>query len=240
MTKPTTPKLKAYRGKIYATSLQVTENFEKQHKHILRDIERLIKELSTFNEPKIGPDDYFKRATYLDAKGERRPMYDMTRQGFELLVMGFTGKKALGWKLAYQARFAEMEEALIRIAVNQDDEQWCQLRLFGKQVHNSQFREAVKAVWIHAQKQGSETGQSEFHLCYAHLIKSSFNFENRDALSDAQLKQVIEAELRIVDEIHTGIAGEIHYKEIFQKAKKAVEVYLDEASSTANAASLNL
>jgi Rha family phage regulatory protein len=225
-------KLKAHRGHIYATSLQIAEHFDKKHKYILRDIERLTKTLDKLNEPNLGPVDYFKPATYWDAKNERRPMYDVTHQGFELLVMRFTGEKALRWKLAYQNRFAQMEEILRRISLNKDDEQWCQLRLFGKQVHNNKFREAIKAVWFHAQAQGSETGQTEFHMCYANLIKSAFHFENRDALSDAQLEQIIEAELRVVDEIHTGIVNERPYKEIFQKAKEVIETYKPNSTLT--------
>lgn len=65
--------------------------FEKKHFHIIRDIESL--ECSKeFNESNFG------LVEYRDAKGEMRPEYLITRDGFTLLVMGFTGEKAMQWK----------------------------------------------------------------------------------------------------------------------------------------------
>lgn len=85
------------------TSLRVAEIFEKQHSKVLRSIENL-------NESKNGlVEKMFRKVTYKDAKGERRPMYYINRDGFSLLVMGFTGKKALEWKLKYIEAFNQME-----------------------------------------------------------------------------------------------------------------------------------
>ena len=85
------------------TSLQVADVFEKQHKNVLRIIENL-------NQAKIEPvEKMFKKSTYIDAKGEPRPMFFINRDGFSLLVMGFTGKKALQWKLKYIEAFNKME-----------------------------------------------------------------------------------------------------------------------------------
>ena len=85
------------------TSLQVADVFGKRHTHVLDKIGQLI------NEPKIGLVEMFKKSTYTDAKGERRPMYYINRDGFSLLVMGFTGKKAIEWKLKYIEAFNQME-----------------------------------------------------------------------------------------------------------------------------------
>ncbi|EPX4070212.1 Rha family transcriptional regulator, partial [Shigella flexneri] len=49
---------------------------------------------------------------YTDAKGEKRPMYQITKNGFVFLVMGFTGKKAAAFKEAYIAEFDRMEAEL--------------------------------------------------------------------------------------------------------------------------------
>lgn len=94
-------------GTITTTSLQIAEVFEKKHSHIIRDIERLLKEL---------PEDFngsnFGLVEYKDAKGELRPMYKLTRDAFTLLAMGFTGKKALAFKLKYIEAFNAMEQQL--------------------------------------------------------------------------------------------------------------------------------
>jgi Rha family phage regulatory protein len=54
----------------------------------------------------------FEAVEFTDAKGEQRPAYRITRDGFTLLAMGFTGKRALAFKLAYIEAFNKMEAAL--------------------------------------------------------------------------------------------------------------------------------
>lgn len=96
------------------TSLKVAEVFNKPHKDVLEKIQKLQSDVATLNERKIPPVE-FKATTYTDTKGERRPMYELTRDGFTLLAMGFTGKRALQFKLAYINAFNKMEEKLARI-----------------------------------------------------------------------------------------------------------------------------
>lgn len=94
-------------GAIITTTLRIAELFEKRHDHILRDIEKLKQQLpKEFNESNFG------RVDYTDTKGEKRPMYTLTRDAFSLLVMGFTGEKALQWKLKYIEAFNAMEKEL--------------------------------------------------------------------------------------------------------------------------------
>lgn len=84
------------------TSLQVAEGFEKQHGHILRDIENLQKDVSNFGE-------MFSEGTEPDSYGRNRKIYYMNRDGFTLLAMGFNGNKALQFKLKYIEAFNQME-----------------------------------------------------------------------------------------------------------------------------------
>lgn len=89
------------------TSLAIAEYFEKRHDAVLRDIRNLISEC---------PDDFnahnFVEVDYTDAKGEKRPMYHVFFDGFILLVMGYTGPKALRMKLAYIEAFNAMQAKL--------------------------------------------------------------------------------------------------------------------------------
>lgn len=89
-------------------SLYVADFFEKQHKHVLRDIARIT-------EPKSGLSEEFVKSNfaadkYLDATGRKLPCYQMTRDGFTMLVMGYTGAKAMRFKELYIKRFNEMEK----------------------------------------------------------------------------------------------------------------------------------
>ena len=87
------------------TSLRVAENFGKQHKTVLRKIEQILKE----TEPAQNGARCFHKSTYIDVKGESRPMYFLNRDGFTFLVMGFTGKKATEWKWKFIEAFNQME-----------------------------------------------------------------------------------------------------------------------------------
>ena len=96
---------KGENGKVLTTSLKVAETFGKEHKNVLKDI-RELKSSEEFNQLN------FELVDYTDSKGEKRPMYVMTRDGFTILVMGYTGKKAMGFKEKYIAAFNEMEKII--------------------------------------------------------------------------------------------------------------------------------
>ncbi|WP_301818284.1 Rha family transcriptional regulator [Neisseria maigaei] len=94
-------------NRLITTSLDISRNFGKKHAHILRDIKHL--ECSKeFNESNFG------LVYYTDAKGEKRPMYEITRDGFVFLCMGFTGSAAAQWKEKYIAAFNALEAEAAR------------------------------------------------------------------------------------------------------------------------------
>lgn len=97
-------------GKVFATSRDVATFFGKQHRHVLDSIDSLVKQ-----EPSLagGGLPTFRHTPYLvEATGQRYRMYTMDRDGFTLLAMGFTGQKALQWKMRYLQAFNAMEQRL--------------------------------------------------------------------------------------------------------------------------------
>lgn len=97
------------------TSRIIAKSFGKQHKDVLRAIADL--ECSEdFNRRNFAP------VEYRDAKGEARPEYQMTRDGFMFLAMGFTGARAAQMKEAFIAAFNAMEAALRQPARGVDAE----------------------------------------------------------------------------------------------------------------------
>lgn len=96
-------------NRIVTTSLAVAEYFDKRHDHILRDIRTLLADLpEDFANPNFGECYKINKL----ANGKREPYYELTRDGFTLLAMGFTGKRALQFKIAYIDAFNKMEAAL--------------------------------------------------------------------------------------------------------------------------------
>jgi Rha family phage regulatory protein len=95
-------------GHTFTTSLKVAEHFHKRHNDVLRDIKKLLAdcpdaEFSLRN---------FAQSEYQNERGKTYPMYRLTHDGFALLAMGFTGPKALQWKIDFLNAFRSMETAL--------------------------------------------------------------------------------------------------------------------------------
>ncbi len=100
-----------HEGKAVTTSLKVAEVFGKEHKNVIRAIESLLKDSDVADRLNFEPREY------TDVRGKTWPMYEMDRDGFTLLAMGFTGKQALQFKLSYIDAFNKAESILMgRIA----------------------------------------------------------------------------------------------------------------------------
>ena len=84
------------------SSLDVAETFGKEHRRILQD----IRELGCSDEFRL---HNFVQSVYENSQNKKQPMYLMTRDGFTLLVMGYTGDLAMRFKEAYIKQFNAME-----------------------------------------------------------------------------------------------------------------------------------
>lgn len=96
-------------------SLFVADSFGKNHKEVLRDIRRITATDSGLS--KDFAQRNFALGSYKDSQNQNRPCYFLTRDGFTMLVMGYTGKKAMKFKELYNKRFNEMK-ATIKHLVN--------------------------------------------------------------------------------------------------------------------------
>ena len=92
-------------GEPVVSSRQIAENFDKNHRDVLRAVDNLKEDVRNFAQ-------MFFESTEPDSYGREQRAYLMNRDGFTLLAMGFTGKAALEWKLKYIAAFNEMEKKL--------------------------------------------------------------------------------------------------------------------------------
>ena len=111
-------------GHPVTTSLAIAEIFGKTHKDVLRAIRNLDCS-ADFNGRNFAPVDY------IDPKGEKRPMYEITRDGMVYLVMGFTGPLAARFKVAYIDAFNALDEearTLAAIAPEEYQRLWTRLQ----------------------------------------------------------------------------------------------------------------
>lgn len=92
------------KNQVVVSSIDIATNFGKEHRNVCQSIRNLVAENSAAKS-------MFYETTY-ENRGKQYPMFLMNRDGFSLLVMGFTGKDALDWKVKYIGAFNAMESKL--------------------------------------------------------------------------------------------------------------------------------
>lgn len=94
------------KGVPMVSSKQVADYFNKEHRNTIRDIKKTASEAGDFGELN------FVLSSYTSSQNKELPCYWMTKDGFSLLAMGFTGKEATSWKVKFIETFNQMEQML--------------------------------------------------------------------------------------------------------------------------------
>lgn len=103
-------------GQPFCDSLQVAETFGKSHDMILRDVRRLLEKCGRdFGHPN------FAESSYKNSQNKKQPKYLLSKDGFTLLVMGYTGQKAMQFKIAYINRFNQMENFIKSLLATKEE-----------------------------------------------------------------------------------------------------------------------
>lgn len=101
------PKLKVINNHAYASSLDLARHFNKSHDRVLKDIRRTIADCSE----QFGLVN-FDETSRRDRWNREQPIFNLTRDGFAMVAMSFTGKEATRWKEAYINAFNTLEHEL--------------------------------------------------------------------------------------------------------------------------------
>lgn len=197
-------------GTLTVSSLQVAEDFGKEHKNVIQTITKLVSEI----QPAENSARYFTNSSYVDAKGEIRKAYNLTRDGFSLLVMGFTGKKALEWKLKYIEAFNLMEQEI--------KEQYADI--------SPQLKFLIemerKQKQLEAKQQELENKIADITEMRDETIKATFNYGRID--SELQKSIVKAVKIRCIDICRTAQMYDAVHKRIestiYSDIKKRFEV----------------
>jgi Rha family phage regulatory protein len=104
------PRLVLADGRFVCDSRDIAAHFSKQHKNVLQSIDKIMEELGEFGRLNFQP------ISYLDNSSRRQRAFCLTRDGFSILAMGFTGDAALAWKVKYIDAFNAMETELRRVS----------------------------------------------------------------------------------------------------------------------------
>lgn len=191
------------------SSRTVADKFEKQHKNVLQSIEWIIKsaEISA---------DLFYESSYLDGSNRKQREYLLTRDGFSLLVMGFTGKEALNWKIKYIQAFNAME-ALIK---EKQSSEWLITRRQGKLIRRNET-DVLAALADYAEEQGSKNMRKQVYTIYTKLVNSLVGIDAgmRDSVPFKTLSTIMFIEDMIMHTITEEMQNGTYYKEIYKKCK---------------------
>ncbi len=153
------------------TSRAVAEQFGKAHRNILRDIEKLIQDLEQTDEGKTFNRLNFELISAKDAMNREQPLYILTRDGFTLLAMGFTGAKAVQFKVAYINAFNRMER-LISCGGHTNDGNTKSFSVYTDGCKEG-MRTREGSVFLQALQEAVSSGH--YLICYTSRLKEPFS-----------------------------------------------------------------
>ena len=217
--------LSTQNGQAVVSSLDIAKNFEKRHDHVIRDIEDIIRGL-----PKNGDTPMFYKTEYVhEQNGQKYPMYLMNRDGFSLLVMGFTGKAALEWKLKYIAAFNEMEKKLAQPQIPQGNSLQA-LNLLVKSLNEQQDAMNRLQVNVDAQSAAIERLEEQNELNRQAFTMNPGNWrENATAVVGSVVRKKTGGEMKGSGPVYEEVWNEIYnmMKSEFHKDMKRRKMNLE-------------
>lgn len=217
--------VKVNQNAVFADSRIIAEYFNKAHRQVLQSIDNLIENLNEADAEKSAT--LFKRKEWINELNRKYPYYEMNRDGFSLLVMGFNGKDALKWKLKFIEAFNLMEKTIL----NQQNNEWITTREQGKLIRKNET-DVIQEFTNYAKEQGSQSAQ----FYYKHYTNATYKalqlLENkkpktRETLDLLQLHQLLLAEDIVTKTIKQEMENKEHYKVIFEKCKIALEKFVN-------------
>lgn len=197
-------------------SLQVAEKFGKRHDKLIAEIRRMYGELIGKRTPRNGGAKFFFESTY-ENRGKRYPMFLMTRDGFSLLVMGFTGKNALEWKLQYIRAFNQMEKL-----IQEKSTAAYQLSDRAEKATRKTETDIIKEFVEYARAQGS-THADHYYSNYTRLAYKAVGIADKTTAAGMQLEDLSLVEHLIAHTLRAGMAAGYNYRDIYQSCKDRLE-----------------
>lgn len=204
-------------------SLTVAESFGKRHDNVMAAIEKLVGSLAENGDTNVMEEGLLKnkdthkmfiKTWYKNAQnGERYPKYLMNRDGFSLLVMGFTGKKALEWKLKYIDAFNKMESVI----TEKKTAAWIDTRKHGMITRRAET-DVIKMLVEYAKEQGS-THADMLYMTYSRLANKFAGIQTRDTATTEQLNRLSIYEGIALHIMQDGMTSGKNYKDIYQDTK---------------------
>jgi Rha family phage regulatory protein len=205
------------------TSVVIAEKFGKRHDAVLRSI-RNLETPDSFNAHN------FVAVEYRDVKGELRPMFSIARDGFAVLAMGFTGKKAAEWKVKFLEAFNWQANEINRLRNLHCQPEWRAARIEGKAARRDET-DVIKSFVDYAKSQGSKSADRYYQVITKETNRALFFVQSavdkgfRDSLTSAQLSSVAMAERIVERALLEAMGARMFYRDAYRLAADRVRQF---------------
>jgi Rha family phage regulatory protein len=175
------------------------------------------------------PERYFSLRNYIGKDGKEHYSYEMTRKGFDYLVLSFTGEKADKYKLAYIDLFHAYEQAALKEQANLLNDEWQATRSIGKQTHHEYTDQCRLFLEYAAEQRGNDGYAKHFYTNLAAAkLKALFAFSlqvkpARNLLSLKQLRRLENIDHVADVTLAAGMDAGLKHKDIYKAAVKALK-----------------
>jgi Rha family phage regulatory protein len=205
------------------TSLIIAKEFGKPHDDVLK----AIRSLKCSEKFRVGN---FTESSYTNTQNKKQPMYEMKRDGFMFLVMGFTGDKAAEIKEKFIYAFNDMYTYIKQLEQNKYNEHWLDIRFKGKLLRCS-LTDEIKKFVEYAKSQGSQHAEF-YYMAITKLVNNKlFGVTSlnkigknlRDYCDFVQLAHITTAESIIITTLVNEIDNGTVYKEIYEIIRSKID-----------------
>lgn len=190
-------------GVLVTTSRNVAEVFGKEHRNVVRDIRDILASLpdTSKNWGMLN----FEQTPYVDPQNKQTySEYLITRDGLTLLVMGYTGEKAMTFKLAYIQRFNEMEALLKKQQEQIKKIDWDSLerevRITGDALDKTALTPNQKGLALN-QLLKEATGKDYFAIMGVHLEEPEPKEEEEELLTPTEIGTELGISNQVVNQL---------------------------------------
>lgn len=217
----------ATRGQPMTSSLIIARKFGKRHDRVLRAIDNLecpidfrLRNFGETSNPVLMPNG--------GTRNER--CFNITRDGFAFLAMGFTGKKAAEWKIKFLDAFNWQAREINRLRALHHQPDWQAARIDGKAARRDET-DVIKSFVDYAKSQGSKRA-GKYYLAITRgtnralfFVESAVGKGFRDRLTSAQLAAVAMAERIVERALLEAMNGRMYYRDAFRMASDRVRQF---------------
>lgn len=216
----------------FVSSTFIAKVFEKNHDNVLRDINNMKISLLKIEE---SDSKYFKDSSYINSRGKEYKRYDLTRKGFDLIALSFTGDKALRYKVwfidVFHKKEAYIQKQKMLVHEHKESDMWLSIRNETKLARTA----LTEAIQRYELPQRIQEGKAFDNFVtnritnYTQLIYKALDISfpsgvnSRDALEPRTLFKLEDLEYSVANKIKELIVEKnCHYKQVYKLIKKSL------------------